>query len=45
MVSYGELVEAIRKIMPDARIEESEGGEIIIYSGVGEEDGEVSEYK
>jgi len=44
MISYDKLVEAIRKVLPQAQFEEDNEGQIIIYTGVIEEDGEVLNY-
>lgn len=44
-ISYNELVEAIRKVLPQAQFEEDNNGQLIIYTGKIEEDGEVMEYK
>jgi hypothetical protein len=43
-VSYSELVDAIRKVLPEAQFTEDNDGQIVIYAGVIEEEGEVMPY-
>lgn len=45
IVSYDELVRAIRNILPQAEFTEDESGELLIKCGVVEDDGTVSECK